>query len=1185
MVMHLADRLEAECHWMRVAVGDALDGLQHLAGELKLTAVEDRLRQGGARLQADTITLLVAGSYRAGAPALANALLGPPIHPLPGMGHGGGPLPTAVPSPTAALTRVSYADQPTVRVRRRDGSQEDWPFARYRSASTMQDGEYEYAQLIELGYPSDLCQQQVTVLVSPGLNQDPVRTDVIRMAVREGDAAIVILRSDRLLGVDEHHFVRNHFLATGIKVFMVVNLLDAVSPELLAITWDRLVTWLRGGPAYSGQSVEDFAGQHDIFFIDVEQAERGRFTGDAALVAASGLDMLEWRLGDFLLHERACTHLHPFMKYGEETGEPIRQAIEQRKAARGADAAYRKASAGEMAHRLYNMTKRQELLPTIFRASRTQCQYELQHSFGRVVADLRATLPDKLAAYLLPALQRPLVLPMHRRSAAEEAVAFCRDVISKHIETWAKDEAAPIVRQQADRLRDEIEATVATLDHQLGMNFETRVAMLITLEISGLAAATIGAQLAIAAAVVVGLPFPGIGFENNFKRRLIGGTGTGGGLDQLLANLSETAAVRIAQGVARAFDEWEQVSAQVLSELAAEEKRKIQEVIDQGRILAAELAKLAEFDRRVEGSLGVLRNLREACERPRSNAALGSAGGYRPTGDEAALRAWRAAVERATALAESIHAPTARQLARLLPHFAATPGAIAFGGHFSSGKSTVLNALLGRDILPTGDFPETGAICLIQSGAQDRAEISFREPQADRPTPRQPIPCTREAIQEAVSLIDQHGRANAATELVDLLHLTLAGAPIPEGMCWIDSPGINDTTTMAERAALAAGRADILIWVLNSRQLLAETEVDFLRRHIAGRGAASMIFLINAFLDGAGSETDPAANWDRFLVEALPRHRDKVHSRVREMGLQAAAPPEIAVVSARAMRGGPTASFGGVQLRRLMGQLRDPTSPLLRKARLQYTAAILRRLVAQVEAEAAAQRDHLAAEQQAWEERKLARERQQAAFRDKVRGLVGQFLLDWESKANVATTQVASAITADSINYTENYHGTQLNAALENVTRQTATVLFAQVRERAKEYRQRIPEEGAAEWAQVDLRPVEVIAKHSTGASFATMMMFTNPVIGALAAPKAIADMKVARAKDVPVVRRDLFDAAERTIAEMTDRKDRLVAFLVDRCLHEPEPAPQDGTMAALLALTDSLQRLVAQTAVLEAAL
>ncbi|EDP73730.1 dynamin family protein, partial [Hydrogenivirga sp. 128-5-R1-1] len=50
---------------------------------------------------------------------------------------------------------------------------------------------------------------------------------------------------------------------------------------------------------------------------------------------------------------------------------------------------------------------------------------------------------------------------------------------------------------------------------------------------------------------------------------------------------------------------------------------------------------------------------------------------------------------------------------------------IAFLGEFSSGKSSLINALLGKKILPAMDEPTTAAIVEVQSGKELRAFIEL----------------------------------------------------------------------------------------------------------------------------------------------------------------------------------------------------------------------------------------------------------------------------------------------------------------------------------------------------------------------------------------------------------------------------------------------------------------------------
>src|SRR5262245_3525347 len=46
---------------------------------------------------------------------------------------------------------------------------------------------------------------------------------------------------------------------------------------------------------------------------------------------------------------------------------------------------------------------------------------------------------------------------------------------------------------------------------------------------------------------------------------------------------------------------------------------------------------------------------------------------------------------------------------------------VAFGGRFKSGKSLLVNGLIGRDLLPVNVEAETGAPCFIRRGGADSA--------------------------------------------------------------------------------------------------------------------------------------------------------------------------------------------------------------------------------------------------------------------------------------------------------------------------------------------------------------------------------------------------------------------------------------------------------------------------------
>ena len=55
------------------------------------------------------------------------------------------------------------------------------------------------------------------------------------------------------------------------------------------------------------------------------------------------------------------------------------------------------------------------------------------------------------------------------------------------------------------------------------------------------------------------------------------------------------------------------------------------------------------------------------------------------------------------------------------------PIKVAIIGQFSSGKSTFLNALLGREVLPSGVTPITAKVCHILYGSEFALEIAYKD--------------------------------------------------------------------------------------------------------------------------------------------------------------------------------------------------------------------------------------------------------------------------------------------------------------------------------------------------------------------------------------------------------------------------------------------------------------------------
>ncbi len=343
---------------------------------------------------------------------------------------------------------------------------------------------------------------------------------------------------------------------------------------------------------------------------------------------------------------------------------------------------------------------------------------------------------------------------------------------------------------------------------------------------------------------------------------------------------------------------------------------------------------------------------------------------------------------------------------------------VVFGGHFSSGKSTLLNALIGRDLLPTSDYPETGVACWIRAGRQDQAAVVTAAGTAL-------LPFATAAIAEEVSLIDDSGDYRRRVEKIERIEVILADGGPPPGVVWVDSPGINDTEAMTERAAETAAAGDLLVWVINSRQAMSETEQEFLRTRLAGRGLAGLLVVVNAFLPA-----DTAERWDWFLTHRASYYRARVVSaalvstdetgpaeEASDVPASPTGPAADAVgfglpvlpLSARAAAA-THAGFGLEAVRAALTEATRPEGPRLRAARLERAVTSLRAVLAELELLAADERTALdRAQRHAGEHSRELADRDRR-FDEAVTSVVGA-VYDWlRESAHQAIADVAATV-------------------------------------------------------------------------------------------------------------------------------------------------------------------------------
>jgi hypothetical protein len=381
---------------------------------------------------------------------------------------------------------------------------------------------------------------------------------------------------------------------------------------------------------------------------------------------------------------------------------------------------------------------------------------------------------------------------------------------------------------------------------------------------------------------------------------------------------------------------------------------------------------------------------------------------------------------------------------------------VVFGGHFNSGKSSMINMLIGQSLLPVSSYPETGVACAIRSGRKD--SIAVVAPDGTRM-----LPFGTGSIVSAVSITDEGGSTRDVVRENTRLDITLhAAGAIGADAVWVDSPGINDSSAMTERAQTVARDADVLIWVVNSRQPVAEVEQAALQDHIASHGPASVAFLVNAFL-----EADTKERWDDFMTRLAPGHL----ARIEQLVDTGSIPKQVIFASARAAAAQPR-GFGGPEARGLLADLSDAAHWRVTATRAYRVKARLGLLGSELDRLANAETRRLAAGRA---DLQLAHDQAGRRYDDfiaEVGRQVREVLARHREAADAAVT--ATEGSADTTAKAENFYGQALTTQLNSVAEKIAGELAAAVSTSARAHRQAELSTDAARQLATLLKPAAI---------------------------------------------------------------------------------------------------------------
>jgi len=249
---------------------------------------------------------------------------------------------------------------------------------------------------------------------------------------------------------------------------------------------------------------------------------------------------------------------------------------------------------------------------------------------------------------------------------------------------------------------------------------------------------------------------------------------------------------------------------------------------------------------------------------------------------------WLRTLEELQSLGAGLLAGTPSQhLAAALTRVAEDRFNLVVLGEFKRGKSTLINALLGRDVLPTGVVPLTSVVTVIGAGASDSLSITFHDGRQEE----RPLAELAEYVTEERNPGNRHGVERARVELD---HKLLRG-----GLELVDTPGIG--SIHSHNTEVAHGflpSVDAALCVLDAGQPLSEAERGLFRE--ASERVPRLLWVINKIdhLDRAdrvvaiefvrGALRDLLGETDPELFAVSARRREEVSPLLARVGQLAA---------------------------------------------------------------------------------------------------------------------------------------------------------------------------------------------------------------------------------------------------------------------------------------------------------
>jgi GTPase Era involved in 16S rRNA processing len=210
---HKSAKKEIVARFVQLAEVAEAVGMTTLARDIRTTRIP--------KLESERFHLVVLGEFNHGKSTFVNAMLGADI------------LPVGITPTTASINHVVYAQQPTARVVLTSGESKHLEAAQIKEWVTVAGGHASEVSYVEVGFPSELLQNNVVLVDTPGVNDlNEQRAEVTYGYVPRADAVVFLLDAGQALKDSETEFLRSRvFEAARERLIFVLGKMDMLSGD------------------------------------------------------------------------------------------------------------------------------------------------------------------------------------------------------------------------------------------------------------------------------------------------------------------------------------------------------------------------------------------------------------------------------------------------------------------------------------------------------------------------------------------------------------------------------------------------------------------------------------------------------------------------------------------------------------------------------------------------------------------------------------------------------------------------------------------------------------------------------------------------------------------------------------------------------------------------------------------